>query len=131
MRVSNPDTFSLDLKVSSIFKQKFVTYLNLIHDIYETLAGISCDRIDYFTNPDMRTQSLLETLSDTNKQFINFLISNRYYKGGNVSDINFNNPIDTIVNKLDEEHTEKELNNLKLVTGIPKLSKKLKTAISI
>lgn len=129
--VSNPEIFNLELKISSKFNKEFVIYLNLIHDIYETLSELSCDRIDYFTNPGPRTQTLLGTLSDTNIQFINFLVSNRYYKGGNESNIDFHLPLDLIINKLDEEFTEKELHNLKLVTSIPKLSKKLNTPISI
>ena len=53
--VSNPDNFSIDLKVSGIFKTQFINYLSLISDIYKTLSEMPCDRVDYFTNPNTRT----------------------------------------------------------------------------
>ena len=112
--------FKLILILNKKKREVFIQYIKLIIDTYKELSTYKCNRLDYFVNPDFKTQHLCDIVFNIKKEFTKFIVNNREYKGGNSVFVT-TRPIDDIVSDLDLEHTLSTLSKINTPTIFPSI----------
>lgn len=126
-------TFDINLKYPDRFNivindlSKLVEFLQLYCDLYKRISDLKPNRLDFFINPDVKTNKLLTMLNSIKIMFIEFLIDNTNDNGGEMCrhlGISLNLPLDQIIETLNANIDLPDI-NLELMPKQP--TTKLKT----
>ena len=86
----------INIPNNKIQLEKLAEYIRIIRDIYRTISKKKIDRKDFFTNPSIETQKILDIFRTCKKQFIDYLMSFIDPCGGTPI-FNYDIPIDDII----------------------------------
>ena len=131
--VKDPKSLKVEIILSNQFITKFNNYMDLLIDIYKTLGGLKCDRIDFFVNPDTRVANLFDIINETSREIIKSLINNRYYRGGNCNCVPQGQSIEDMIDISECDYIESKFS---MLPSVPKtipmsISQKSKQKIGI